>query len=171
MHRHLLFILTVLFTATLTAANETIAIPLHMTVFRYLPQDGPTGSTPDPTDPNQFRASLTGNTLFIETQAGQVSYVVVQETQSERQNEDYFYELSFDSVSCPITHAGLYTIHIGCWKTDFTGQLLVKRMYITDINGHLWGETLDPVSPLPSGYYIIRLETNLGNTAKKFYQL
>ena len=171
MRRHLFLIVFVLFAATLTAANETIAIPLEMTLSSCLPQDGPTGSTPDPTDPNQFRASLTGNTLFIETQAGQVSYVIVQEAQSEKENKDYFYELSFDSVSCPITHAGLYIIHIGCWKTDFTGRLLVYRMYITDLNGHLWGETLDPVSPLPSGYYIIRLETNFGKTTKKFYQL
>ena len=55
-------------------ADGRLDIPLTMYVVKLMPLDGPTGSTPDPTDPNQFRASLSGNTLLIETQKGTVSY-------------------------------------------------------------------------------------------------
>lgn len=152
------------------AANDTIRIPLTMTTFQYVPKDGPTGSTPDPTDPNQFRASLVGNTLLIHTQAGQVSYVVIEESESERKGEDYFYELSFDSVTCPITHTGLYTIHIGYWNTDFTGYLRVNRLHLYDFNGHQLTERMPYGSPLPAGLYILRVETTAGTTTTKFYQ-
>lgn len=154
----------------LFAVNDTIDIPLQMTTLSYIPQDGPTGSTPDPTDPNQFRASLTGNTLLIDTQEGQVSYVVIQEEESEKKDEDYFYGLSLGSIQCPITHAGAYIIRIGYWKTDFTGRLLVKSLFIYDFHGHLVSEQIDR-STLPPGWYILRLETPTGTTTTKFYQL
>jgi len=152
------------------SANDTIPIPLKMSVFEMAPQDGPTGSTPDPTDPNQFRASLTGNTLLIETQKDAVSYVVIQETESDRKGEDYFYGISFGSVACPITRAGYYTIHIGYWNTDFTGQLWVKKFYLLDFNGHFWGATLDRMQDLPAGFYILRLQTPQATTSTKFYK-
>ena len=151
-------------------ANDTIPIPLTMSVFSYMPQDGPTGSTPDPTDPNQFRVSLTGNTLLVETQKDAVSYVVVQETASERAGEDYFYSLSYGSVSCPITRTGNYTIRIGYWKTDFTGHLWVKRITLIDFNGHLWGTSPERLKTLPAGFYILRVETNVGTTMTKFFK-
>ena len=154
----------------LYASNDTISIPLTMTIFNYAPKDGPTGSTPDPTDPNQFRASLTGNTLLIETQTGQVSYVVIQEGESEQRGVDYFYSLSFGSVQCPITHAGLYTIRIGYWKTDFTGFLHVQSVRIYDFNGHLQAERIDETSPLPPGWYIMQVKTQTGTTSAKFYR-
>ena len=156
--------------APLYASNDTIDIPLRMSVFQYMPMDGPTGSTPDPTDPNQFRASLTGNTLLIETQAEQVSYVVIQESESGERGEDYFYSLSFGSVQCPITHAGLYTIRIGYWKTDFTGFLQVQSVHIYDFNGHLLAERIDETSTLPPGWYIIQVKTLTGTTTSKFYR-
>ena len=167
-----IYIILFLVCALSARANDTIAIPLRMSVFKYMPQDGPTGSTPDPTDPNQFRASLTGNTLFIETQKDAVSYVVIQEEQSNRNNEDYFYGLSYGEISCPITRTGLYTIRIGCWKTDFTGSLWVKRIIVADLSGHLMsgsGQNVD-ISQLPPGYYFLRVETTSGNTTYKFYK-
>ena len=85
--RKLLYIFLLFFSVSMMA-NDTIQIPLTMSVFQLLPQDGPTGSTPDPADPNQFRASLTGNTLLLCTQNNAVSYVVIQETESERYGED-----------------------------------------------------------------------------------
>ena len=91
LHRLLLILLVGLFSIGIRA-TESISIPLKMSVFSYMPMDKPTGSTPDPTDPNQFRASLSGNTLFIQTQKDAVSYVVIQETQAESNNEDYFYD-------------------------------------------------------------------------------
>lgn len=151
------------------AANNVIDIPLTMSVFAQMPQDNPTGSTPDPTDPNQFRASLTGNTLLIETQKDAVSYVVIQETESDR-GEDYFYDLSYGSVTCPINHAGLYIIRIGYWKTDFVGHLRVQKVILVDIYGHYWGDSLEHLNTLPAGIYIIRIETTLGTTTLKFLQ-
>ena len=153
------------------AVNDTLSIPLQMSTFQFAPMDGPTGSTPDPTDPNQFRASLVGNTLLIETQADQVSYVVIQESESERNNEDYFYGLSFGSIQCPITHAGLYSIHIGYWNTDFTGTLRVLRLSLFDFNGRLQSTRLDKTGKYEPGWYILRVETNAGTTTTKFRQL
>lgn len=151
-------------------ANNTISIPLQMSVFHYITLDKPTGSTPDPTDPNQFRASLTGNTLLIQTQEDAVSYVVVQERESDRKGEDYFFAISYGSVSCPITRAGYYTIQIGYWNTDFIGYLGVKKITVVDIHGHLWNSSLEKINELPEGLYIVRLETSFGNTMYKFYK-
>ncbi len=151
-------------------ANDTISIPLQMSVFYYMPMDNPTGSTPDPTDPNQFRASLTGNTLLINTQTDAVSYVVVQETESDRNGEDYFFAISYGAVSCTITRPGQYTIRIGYWKTDFVGHLLVKKITVFDFNGHLWATMPEKINELPEGLYILRMETSLGNTMYKFYK-
>ncbi len=153
-----------------TWANDTIPIPLTMSVFPYLPMDKPTGSTPDPTDPNQFRASLVGNTLLIQTQQDAVSYVVVQETASEQAGQDYFYDLSYGTVACPITRTGDYTIRIGCWKTDFVGHLQVTRITLVDLNGHLWGTSLEQLNLLPAGYYVLQVETNIGTTMTKFFK-
>lgn len=158
--------------ATAIHANDTISIPLTMSVFRYMPKDGPTGSTPDPTDPNQFRASLTGNKLLIETQKNAVSYVVIQETQSNYNNEDYFYALSYGEISCPITRTGEYTIRIGYWTTDFIGFLRVKKIVLSDLNGHMLspdGQETD-IAALPPGFYLLRVVTSLGTTSYKFYK-
>jgi len=168
--RKLLSILLVCAACVCHATNETISIPLRMSVFSYMPMDGPTGSTPDPTDPNQFRVTLTGNTLHVETQEGQLSYVVIKETSSESQNEDYFYAISFGDVSCPITRTGSYTIQIGCWKTDFKGYLYVYQISMYDLNGHYLGTRLDQMSELPAGNYILRIATNHGKTTNKFYK-
>ena len=169
MHRTGLTILFLLLSICLMA-NDTISIPLQMSVFYYMPMDKPTGSTPDPTDPNQFRASLTGNTLLIQTQTDAVSYVAVQETESDRQGEDYFFAVSYGAVSCPITRAGQYTIRIGYWKTDFVGHLWVKKITVVDLNGHLWVTTPEKINELPEGLYILRMETSLGNTMFKLYK-
>ena len=151
-------------------ASNTIEIPLQMSVVHFMPTDGPTGSTPDPTDPNQFHATLTGNRLTIFTQKDAVSYAVVRSGESETKGEDYFYSLSYDSVSCPITHAGLYRLFIGHWNTDFVGTLIVTRLIIADFNGKIY----DPSSfgfSAPQGMYIIYLQTNMGTTYTKIYHV
>lgn len=165
-------LLSILFLSLIvpTWANDTIPIPLTMSVFSYLPMDNPTGSTPDPTDPNQFRASLTGNTLLIRTQQDAVSYVVVQETASEQAGQDYFYDLSYGTITCPITRTGDYTIRIGYWKTDFVGHLQVTRITLVDLNGRLWGTSLESLNLLPAGYYVLQVETNIGTTMTKFFK-
>lgn len=171
MRRHFLVIVFLLLVYPASADN-TIIIPLKMSVFSYMPQDGPTGSTPDPTDPNQFRASLTGNTLQIETQKDAVSYVVIREAESDQRNEDYFYGISYGEISCPVTRSGMYVIRIGYWKTDFTGYLYVRKISVTDFNGHLLtDETPDVrIASLPPGYYILRVETTSGTTTSKFFK-
>ena len=99
-----------------------------------------------------------------------MSYVVIQEEQTNRNNEDYFYGLSYGEISCLITRAGQYTIRIGYWKTDFIGHLWVKKITVVDLNGHLWGTTPEKINELPEGLYILRMETSLGNTMFKFYK-
>ena len=165
-------LLSILFLSLIVPAraNDTIPIPLTMSVFPYLPMDKPDGSTPDPTDPNQFRASLVGNTLLIRTQQDAVSYVVVQETASEQAGQDYFYDLSYGTITCPITRTGDYTIRIGCWKTDFVGHFQVTRITLVDLNGHLWGTSLESLNLLPAGYYVLQVETNIGTTMTKFFK-
>lgn len=148
-------------------ANSRVNIPLTMHVVMLAPTDGPTGSTPDPTDPNQFHASLTGNTLLIETQLGTVSYVVIRTDFSEANREDYFYALSSDSVSCPITQPGIYYIYIGHWNTDFTGVLVVKSIVCGDFEGRYYGPSFP--DNIPAGYYFRSFNTNLGVSNSKFY--
>ena len=116
-------------------AGNTIEIPLEMSTVKFMPTDNPTGSTPDPTDPNQFRVTLTGNMLTVFTQKDQISYVVIRSDFSEKYKEDYFYGLSLDSISCPITQPGKYGIHIGHWDTDFLGVLIIKSIYLCDLIG------------------------------------
>ena len=149
------------------AASGRLEIPLDWHTIKLAPMDGPTGSTPDPTDPNQFCASLTGNTLLIETQQGEVSYVVIRTDFCEMTGEDYFYALSTDSVSCPITRPGTYYIQIGHWDTDFVGVLIVKSIVCSDFEGRYYGAALP--ENMPAGYYFVTLETNLGNSTSKYY--
>ena len=155
--------------APLQAAN-TIEIPLEMSVVKFMQQDNPTGSTPDPTDPNQFRVTLTGNMLTVHTQKDFASFVVVRSDFCEKSKEDYFYHLSFDSVSCPITRPGRYAIHIGYWNTDFTAWFDVKSVIISDFNGKIY-DAATPYSYLPPGMYIIYLKTNIGTTSIKILRL
>lgn len=149
------------------AANK-IDIPLTMSVIQFAPTDNPTGSTPDPTDPNQFRASLTGNTLLIETQKDAVSYVVIRTSFSEIKNEDYFYSISYDSISCPISEPGTYVIHIGYWNTDFVGSIIVTKIILCDFNGRIYDYAMMEKQQLPPGRYILRVVTNIGTTTTKF---
>lgn len=157
-------------TAYSFAVTDTISIPLRMFVGAYAPMDSPTGSTPDPTDPNQFRASLVGNTLCISTQQNAVSFVVVKEGSGSWESEDFFYDLSYGHLSCPLTRTGQYTIRIGYWKTDFIGSIWVFRMAIYDINGRLVDPENTSLENLPQGYYLLRVETSLGTTSSKFYK-
>ncbi len=169
MNRRIVFILIVLSAVQVWAAGNTISIPLSQQMFYRMPQDDPTGSTPDPTDPNQFRATLTGNILHIDTQQDAVSYVVVREQSSDRQGEDYFYSISFGEVECVITHPGLYTIEIGYWKTDFVGQIAVRGINYYAFDGSLIG--VAPYQPVEDlGAYILRVTTSLGITTTKIYQ-
>jgi len=169
--RKVCFIGLLLYGAFIWASDNTIAIPLQISYMSYMPQDSPTGSTPDPTDPNQFRASLTGNILHIETQKESVSYVVVQETQSDRQGEDYFYSLCYGTVDCTITHPGIYTIYIGYWKTDFIGKITVYSMDKYAFNGQGIQLGKRSYNERPGDCFFIQLRTSLGITTAKICQL
>ena len=80
---------------------------------------------------------------------------MIQEEQTNRNNEDYFYGLSYGSVDCRLTQTGVYTIEIGYWKTDFIGQIKVK-----EINRVQLGLV-----------HILQLRTSLGSTSTKFIPL
>ena len=169
--RHIVTLFIACVSVSLFAADKAITIPLRMSVFHYAPLDSPIGSTPDPTDPNQFRASLVGNTLRIETQAGLISYVVITERQSEWKNEDYFYGLSDGVITCPVTRTGFYTICIGCWNIDFVGQIEINSMSVWDLSGQLIQSHTIDLSLLPENDYVIRANTSLGGTSTKIHVL
>ena len=164
-----LWYILLFFASACWAGSNTIYVPLTMSTMALMPQDDPTSSTPDPTDPNQFRVSLTGNTLLVETQKEAVSYVVIREKQTEKIGEDYFYGVSYGELTCPINRAGEYVICIGYWKTNFIGILRVGKCTLLDLNGHVLGNSLETVNQLPEGFYIFRLQTQLGTTTTKIY--
>lgn len=169
MRKIALYIVLLGWLVPMTAANS-IEIPLTMKTVQFMRQDNPTGSTPDPTDPNQFRVTLTGNTLTVRTQKDAVSFVVIRSNFCETRNEDYFYSLSFDSVTCTINQPGRYGIYIGHWNTDFIGSITVERVTLSDFIGKIYDSSM-LLAPLPRGMYIIILETNIGVTSTKILRL
>ena len=147
--------------AVLATASNSINIPLRMYSIHYAPQDGPTGSTPDPPDPNQFYATLTGNILRIFTQKDAVSFVVIRNEAGESVGQDYYYGISYGSVACEITQRGRYYIEIGYWTTDFIGQFEVRSIGLYAMDGKAVQQ------PEPGAVYLLRIGTSLGTTAKK----
>lgn len=166
MRRKLLVILITALTG-ITASANTLEVPLRMSRIMYLPADNPTGSTPDPTDPTQFRVTLTGNTLTVTTQSDQVSYVVVGSNFCEKNDENYFFSLSYDSISCPLTRPGEYTISIGNHDTDFMGKIRVKAIRLYTLSGIPIQQKETDLAGLAPGWYVLRVETDLGTTTVK----
>jgi hypothetical protein len=151
--------------------EDSIPIPLRMSAFKYAPMDSPIGSTPDPTDPNQFTASIVGGKFVITTQSDAFSYVVIQEKLSELQNEDYFYSVSTGKIECPITRTGTYTIEIGYWKTSFLGHITIWDIGVFDINGKRIQSSVPDFKQLQPGVYFIAYQTSLGNSSTKIHLL
>lgn len=175
MTRHILYILLLIFCAlhvpTMAMGEDSIPIPLRMSAFKYAPMDSPIGSTPDPTDPNQFTASIVGGKFVITTQSDAFSYVVIQEKLSELQNEDYFYSVSTGKIECPITRTGTYTIEIGYWKTSFLGHITIWDIGVFDINGKRIQPSIPDLKQLQPGTYFIAYQTSLGNSSTKIHLL
>ena len=169
MRRVLLIILWIAGIGSLYADNS-IDIPLMVSRVEYSYADGPKGSTPDPPDPNQIRATLTGNTLRIEKEADMNSYVVIRECQKEIMNEAY-YNLSSGTIVYPITGPGQYVIRKSKKKKDYIGCLQVHEIYVCDSNGQRLDHFPDSSSGMPNGFSFIRLETSLGTTTSKFYRI
>lgn len=173
MTRHILYILLLIFCAlhvpTMAMGEDSIPIPLKMSAFKYAPMDSPIGSTPDPTDPNQFSASIVGGKFVITTQSDAFSYVVIQEKLSELQNEDYFYSVSTGKIECPITRTGTYTIEIGYWKTSFLGHITIWDIGVFDINGKRIQPSIPDLKQLQPGVYFIAYQTSLGNSSTKIH--
>ena len=168
MRRVLLIILWIAGIGSLYAA-DSIDIPLMVSRVEYSYGDGPKGSTPDPSDPNQIRATLIGNTLRIEKDAGTDSYVVIQECQKERMTETY-YDLKSGTIIYPITRPGQYVIRISSRGKDYIGCLQVHEIYVCNNNGQRLDHFPDSSSGIPNGFSFIRLETSLGTTTSKFYR-
>ena len=174
MTRHILYIVLLicaLHAPSVAMGEDSITIPLRMSAFKYAPMDSPIGSTPDPTDPNQFTASIVGGKFVITTQSDAFSYVVIRETQSEANNEDYFYSISTGQVECPITHTGTYAIEIGYWKTSFLGHITIWDIGVFDINGKRIQSSVPDFKQLQPGVYFIAYQTSLGNSSTKIHLL
>ena len=173
MTRHILYILLLIFCAlhvpTIAMGEDSIPIPLKMSAFKYAPMDNPTGSTPDPTDPNQFTASIIGGKFVITTQSDAFSYVVIRETQSETNNEDYFYSISTGKIECPITRTGTYAIEIGYWKNTFSGRVSIRDIAVFDFNGKRLQSSIPDLKQLQPGTYFIAYQTSLGNSSTKIH--
>lgn len=174
MTRHILYIVLLICTLhapSMVMGEDSIPIPLRMSAFKYAPMDSPIGSTPDPTDPNQFTASIVGGKFVITTQSDAFSYVVIQEKLSELQNEDYFYSVSTGKIECPITRTGTYTIEIGYWKTSFLGHITIWDIGVFDINGKRVQSSVPDFKQLQPGVYFIAYQTSLGNSSTKIHLL
>lgn len=172
--RHILYIVLLicaLHAPSMAMGEDSIPIPLKMSAFKYAPMDSPIGSTPDPTDPNQFTASIVGGKFVITTQSDAFSYVVIQEKLSELQNEDYFYSVSTGKIECPITRTGTYTIEIGYWKTSFLGHITIWDIGVFDINGKRIQPSIPDLNQLQPGVYFIAYQTSLGNSSTKIHLL
>ena len=169
MRRLLLIIFWIAGIGSLCYANS-IDIPLMESRVEFSYGDGPKGSTPDPPDPNQIRATLTGNTLRIEKEADMNSYVVIRECQKERISESSF-SLSNGAIDYPITGPGQYVIRISSRGNDYIGCLQVHEIYVCNNNGQRLDHFPDSSSGMPNGFSFIRLETSLGTTTSKFYRI
>ena len=174
MTRHILYIVLLicaLHAPSMVMGEDSIPIPLRMSAFKYAPMDSPIGSTPDPTDPNQFTASIVGGKFVITTQSDAFSYVVIQEKLSELQNEDYFYSVSTGKIECPITRTGTYTIEIGYWKNTFVGHVVIRDIAVFDFNGKRIQSSIPDLKQLQPGVYFIAYQTSLGNSSTKIHLL
>ena len=174
MTRHILYIVLLicaLHAPSMVMGEDSIPIPLKMSAFKYAPMDSPIGSTPDPTDPNQFTASIVGGKFVITTQSDAFSYVVIQEKLSELQNEDYFYSVSTGKIECPITRTGTYTIEIGYWKNTFVGHVVIRDIAVFDFNGKRIQSSIPDLKQLQPGVYFIAYQTSLGNSSTKIHLL
>lgn len=174
MTRHILYIVLLicaLHAPSMVMGEDSIPIPLRMSAFKYAPMDSPIGSTPDPTDPNQFTASIVGGKFVITTQSDAFSYVVIQEKLSELQNEDYFYSVSTGKIECPITRTGTYTIEIGYWKNTFVGHVVIRDIAVFDFNGKRIQSSVPNLKQLQPGVYFIAYQTSLGNSSTKIHLL
>ena len=174
MTRHILYIallICALHAPSMVMGEDSIPIPLRMSAFKYAPMDSPIGSTPDPTDPNQFTASIVGGKFVITTQSDAFSYVVIQEKLSELQNEDYFYSVSTGKIECPITRTGTYTIEIGYWKNTFVGHVVIRDIAVFDFNGKRIQSSVPDFKQLQPGVYFIAYQTSLGNSSTKIHLL
>lgn len=168
MRRLLLIIFWIAGIGSLCYANS-IDIPLMESMVEFSYGDGPKGSTPDPSDPNQIRATLIGNTLRIEKEADMNSYVVIRECQEERISESS-YDLKSGTIIYPITRPGLYVIRISSPGKDYTGCLQVNAIYVCNSNGQRLDHFPDPSGGVPYGLSFVILETSLGTTTSKFYR-
>lgn len=167
MRKILFIILWIAGIGSLYSANS-IEIPL---IEIGLYADSPKGSTPDPSDPNQIRAALTGNTLRIEKNADGDTYeIVIQERLKEGMNEAY-YNLTTGAIVHPITRVGQYIICISSLKGEYIGCLQVNAIYVCGSNGQRLDCFPDAAGGVLNGFSVVTLETSLGTTTSKFFRL
>lgn len=114
---------------TVLLAEETeiqLAEVIVMGVFPGdSPLDDPEQSSPTPTRPTSFRATINGNSLTILKQEEAIpsaqAVVVNASTGSVVVNEQFT-----NSLSRPITNAGVYVLRIATAGGDLVGQFIVE---------------------------------------------
>lgn len=144
-------------------------------------QDDPGRSTPDPTDPTQFRATLTGNTLSVENHTFYGVNVLVTELYEDRLVANL---QCGTSCSVVLRDPGAYSVLIACNDVYFIGHFSIYEplqapdrwyyygaapsLYYTisvyDFYGRQWSVPVEyngvDLSSLPQGIYLICVRTN-----------
>lgn len=89
------------------------------------PLDDPEQSVPEPPRPTSFRATINGNSLTVLKQEEAIPFaqavVVNASTGSVVVNEQFT-----NSLSRPITNAGVYVLRIATANGELTGQFIVE---------------------------------------------
>lgn len=143
--------------------------------------DDPGRSTPDPDDPTQFRASLTGNTLSVENHTFYGVNVLVTELYEDRLVANL---QCGTSCSVVLRDPGAYSVLIACNDVYFIGHFSIyeplqapDRWYyygaapspyytisVYDFYGRQWSVPVEyngvDLSSLPQGIYLICVRTN-----------
>ena len=122
--------LITLFAMPVFLCAEEMEIPLMEVVGMEViegdnPLDGPDRSGTDPTRPRDFRATINGNSLTVLKQEEAIpsaqAVVVNASTGSVVVNEQFT-----NSLSRPITNAGVYVLRIATAGGDLVGQFIVE---------------------------------------------
>ncbi len=123
-------VLSILFAMPVFLCAEEMEIPLMEVVGMEViegdnPLDGPDQSPSVPTRPRDFRATINGNSLTILKQEEAIpsaqAVVVNASTGSVVVNEQFT-----NSLSRPITNAGMYVLRIETAGGDLVGQFIVE---------------------------------------------
>jgi len=170
------------------SAETTQEIPLfpYTDGLYFMPSSNP--HTPDPDDPNQFRATLTGNTLSVYQESTLHTEVQVVNLYTQTV---VVHEYMRDSLSVVLRESGHYSVILG-GRVPLIGHFTifhpltnadlfyvysahyVRSVDVVDSSGrmliHCRRQVID-LSELPRGLYIIRVQTDASVESYKIMRL